>query len=103
MYDEYNFSPSTQWAAYRFSDYRQRIDWQLHHAPTITVEQSHTQLSLVATINMLDLPANPDNKPLRLGLTAVIKDSDNQTSFWALNHPTEQPDFHNNKGFILTL
>ena len=103
LYHEYNFSPSTQWAAYAFSDYRQKIDWHAHQAPIIDVEQTKTQLSLLATLSIKDLPKNPNNKPLQLGLTAVVKTIANKKSYWALKHPVDKPDFHDKNGFILTL
>ncbi|MEY3786902.1 MAG: hypothetical protein RLZ75_1109, partial [Pseudomonadota bacterium] len=38
-YHEFNFSPSGQWAAYAFSDYRVISEWTLNQKPTITFVQ----------------------------------------------------------------
>ena len=100
IYYEYNFSPSTQWAAYAFSDYRQHKEWSPKKPPSIAVEQHTNQLLIKISLDKYDLPKNPSNKPLQLGLTAVLEAADGSKSYWALNHPDETPDFHNKKGFI---
>jgi hypothetical protein len=37
---------------------------------------------------------------LRLGLSALIEDSDGGKSFWALAHPPGAPDFHHADNFV---
>jgi len=103
-YHEFNFSPSGQWAAYAFSDYRVRGTWTASQAPAISFTQTHGHLLLKAVIEAADLPQNIDGKPLQLGLAAVIEDSDDSLSYWALHHPEPaRPDFHHRSGFILSL
>jgi len=102
-YYEYNFSPSTQWAAYGFGDYRKRLEWSASEQPIIRVNQSDNQLRIDAIVAACDLPDRLDNKPLQLGLTAVIEAADGSKSYWALEHPLESPDFHHKDGFILVL
>ena len=100
IYNEYNFSPSTQWAAYAFSDYRKHKEWAMNQAPVIYVEKSDNQLKLDVILGANDLPENPNKKALQLGLTAVVESADGSKSYWALKHPADVPDFHNKKGFI---
>ena len=103
-YHEFNFSPSGQWAAYSFSDYRARNPWTASQRPAIRFVKSDGCLLLEAVIVAADLPQNKANKPLQLGLAAVIEASDGSLSYWALNHPEEdRPDFHHRAGFILSL
>lgn len=102
-YHEYNFSPSGQWAAYAFAEYRQRRDWRAGRPPAITCVRSEDRLSLLAVLAIGDLPANPNNKCYRLGLSAVIETKNQQISYWALFHPAGKPDFHHRSGFTLTL
>jgi hypothetical protein len=102
-YYEFNFSPSGQWAAYAFSDYRVRVDWAVSQAPAIRFAQINGHLLLEAVISADDLPQNRDGKPLQLGLTAVIEANDGSHSYWALHHPEARPDFHHRAGFILSL
>ena len=102
-YHEFNFSPSGQWAAYAFDDYRVRKVWQTNHAPTIHFARSDHQLVLSAVISEADLPDNPLNQPYRLGLTAVLETKAGEHSYWALFHPSGKPDFHHRNGFTLSL
>ena len=105
-YYEFNFSPSTQWAAYAFSDYRVRnTDWHLTHAPIIDVTQTPTHLHLNVRIAAADLPVLKSklltsNSSIQLGLTAVIETNTGQHAYWALKHPEDQPNFHHRAGFI---
>ncbi|QLQ12045.1 MAG: hypothetical protein HZY74_00360 [Brevundimonas sp.] len=41
--------------------------------------------------------------PCRIGLTAVIEDTDGTISYWALAHPSDKPDFHHPDSFVLEL
>ena len=102
-YHEFNFSPSGQWAAYSFSDYRARSPWTASQRPAIRFVKSNGHLLLEAVIALGDLPQNMTDKPLQLGLAAVIEASDGSCSYWALHHPEDRPDFHNRAGFILSL
>ena len=102
-YHEFNFSPSGQWAAYAFSDYRVRSTWTVSQAPAISFTQTNEYLLLEAIIAVADLPLNIAGKPLQLGLTAVIEANDGSRSYWALRHPEARPDFHQRAGFILPL
>jgi len=95
-YHEFNFSPSGQWAAYAFSQYREQTPWAIGKAPIIDMAQSPRQLRLTAHIEAADLPLAGR---LRLGLTAVIESADGALSYWALRHPCARPDFHDRAGF----
>jgi len=102
-YHEFNFSSSSQWAAYAFSDYRIRSAWTVSQAPAISFTQTNGHLLLEAVIAAADLPRNIAGKPLQLGLTVVIEANDGSLSYWALHHPEAHPDFHHRAGFILPL
>jgi hypothetical protein len=102
-YYEFNFSPSGQWAAYAFSDYRVRRSWTTGQAPVIRFTQNTGHLLLEAVIAAADLPQNSAGKPFQLNLTAVIEANDGSRSYWALHHPQTHPDFHHRAGFILPL
>lgn len=103
-YHEFNFSPSGQWAAYAFSNYRERSEWTSSQAPYISISQTNTgHLILEAMITAADIPPNISGKPLQLGLTAVIEAEDGSCSYWALLHPSDHPDFHHRAGFACIL
>ena len=97
-YREFNFSPSGQWAAYAFSDYRQRDPaWQAVLAPQHAAGCQDGSWQLQAHIPVALLP----NTPWRLGLSAVLEHADGALSYWALTHPGERPDFHHHASFCL--
>lgn len=102
-YREYNFSPSGNWAAYAFSDYRQRDErCVIDAAPRITTQRFAGRLEVAATIPAAALP--PGAGELMIGLCAVVEASDvvdGCHSYWALAHPTERPDFHRRDAFTL--
>lgn len=102
-YREFNFSPSSLWAAYGFSEYRQRAAWQASQAPQISVSHHENGLQLTAILAAADLPEDTDALPLQLGVSAVIEHANTQLCYFALHHPSAQPDFHHRAGFVLTL
>jgi hypothetical protein len=101
-YREFNFAPNGQWAAYSFTNYRQRdLGWRPAQAPHIETHATPDGLILEATISAAQLPA--DAGILHIGLTAVIETKDSTISYWALTHPGERPDFHLRAAFTLQL
>jgi hypothetical protein len=96
-YYEFNFAPSTQWAAYRFDRYRSgmRVATEIG-APRIDVQAAPERYALQAA---LDLSRLPRDAPWRLGLAAVIEETSGRLSYWALAHPPGQPDFHHSDCF----
>ena len=98
-YFEVNLSPSTQWAAYRFSGYRDGMAGAEIAAPRIEVRRADDRLELRAH---LALPQSAD-APWALGLSAVIEEASGAKSYWALAHPPGRPDFHHADGFAAEL
>ena len=96
-YREFNFAPSGAWAAYDFDGYRKGMRDAEVAVPKIEVSQAPDRFELVARFDL------PRAAPLRLGLSAVIEQSDGARSFWALNHPPGAPDFHHRDCFALEL
>lgn len=95
-YVEFNLSPSTAWAAYRFDRYREGMRVASAAPPRIEVARVADGLEVRA---VLDLP-----HPVRsLGLSAVIEEACGRISYWALRHPPGRPDFHHADGFALQL
>jgi hypothetical protein len=94
-YQEFNFSPSGDWAAYAFRKYRDGGSLQTDD-PQIVISKSLSRLELSATVAM------PAGK-LRIGLSAVVEEQDGSLSYWALRHAPGKPDFHHPDAFALTL
>lgn len=100
-YAEFNFSPSRKFAAYRFEGYREGM--QPAHdlpAPDIYREQDDGRFALTAWVDLKSvLPIGLR----RIGLSAVIEETDGTKSYWALAHAAGPPDFHNPDTFIAHL
>jgi hypothetical protein len=100
-YLEYNFAPSSQWAAYAFADYRSGgTDLCVKATPEIFLDASEGHFALETEIILA-----PDwqDEPIDLNLTAVIEETNGTKSYWALAHPPGKPDFHHKDCFALKL
>lgn len=103
-YEEFNFSPSGEWAAYAFSGYREpagdghdALPEGMHPATASAASADRFELRVALPTPVLAADTPND---LRLALTAVIEDTDGVLSYWALHHPRPQPDFHHPDGFV---
>jgi hypothetical protein len=103
-YFEFNLVPSTQWAAYRFSGYRSGMTAVCEiDAPRISVRSDDGCWSLRASLDLGQLPDLPGDAGWRLGLSAIIEETNGRISHWALAHPPGQADFHHFDCFALEL
>jgi hypothetical protein len=103
-YVELNFSPSREWAAYAFTAYRDggplaatRVE------PQVVVRRDRDTLALDVLVALGDLSCSYPDAVLRVGLSTVVEATDGRLSYWALHHPSAQPDFHHADGFTLRL
>jgi hypothetical protein len=104
-YYEFNFAPSTQWAAYKFSGYRRemRVATEID-APRIAVEARRKHYILQASLELdetLLLASRAGAAIWHVGLSAVIEETSGRQSYWALAHPSGKPDFHHSDCFAL--
>ena len=98
-YYEFNFSPSTQWAAYRFGGYRSGMGVAAEiSAPRIEVRSGAETYTLQAALAFDGL-----SSPLHLGLSAVLEETNGCKSYWAVAHPPGKADFHHADCFALEL
>ena len=101
-YHEFNFSPSHDWAIYRFNAYREGMSRvEGGEAPKISVRQVDGGLELESTVRLSHLADLRDARHLRVAMTAVIEDDTGELSYWGLRHPSGKPDFHHSDGFAL--
>ena len=97
-YQEYNFAPSGNWAAYTLSGYRESMtELDVGAPPYIRMEDNLTWWTVGATI------AVEAGKSWDLGLSAVLEEKDGTKSYWALAHASDQPDFHSPDCFVAKL
>jgi len=106
VYFEFNFAPSTEWAAYRFSGYREGaadIAEDELEAPQIVAGRGEDGFSLRAGLTLTGVPELAGDAAWELALSAVIEEADGSISHWALAHPAGVHDFHHADGFALSL
>ena len=97
-YYEFNFAPSTQWAAYQFAGTRNGMRAANEvAAPRIELRSYGASFQLRVSLDL------PDDAAGRLGLAAVIEEANGRLSYWALAHPPGKPDFHHSDCFALEL
>lgn len=97
-YREFNFAPSGQWAAYRFGARRDGMaSLAMPEPPSLRLASREGE-----TILSVALPGIGTG-PLRLGITAVIEETDGTKSYWALHHGGDAPDFHDPDCFVVQL
>ncbi len=114
-YLELNFSPSGEWAIYRFTAYRERrTDHEEKHGeaheerrgaeapegPSVTFTSREQGMTLQASTPLACLRGT---SPAKVALAAVIEESSGRLSHWALQHPPGKPDFHHRHGFELRI
>ncbi len=100
IYLEHNFSPSSQWAVYQFSNYRRDMVEVATAAPEFIVERQDIDLVISASFY---LPDEWQESDLQVGLSAVLATKIGNRSYWALVHPEGDPDFHHKDCFALEL
>lgn len=99
-YLEFNFSPCSNWAAYRFDGYRSGMaTMTMPGTPAIAIE-GNDPFTLVARLKM---DAELRHADLAMAVAAVIEETDGTKSYWALAHAPGPPDFHHPDCFIAGL
>lgn len=97
-YQEWNFSPSGDWAAYDFEAEREGMELaSVASPPYLRVEDNLTWWGLGAT---LSIPADAHGN---IALSAVMQERGGQRHFFALHHPSDRPDFHHPDCFTARL
>jgi hypothetical protein len=103
-YFEFNFSPTRQWAVYRFDAYREGMTpMSLSNPIDISVRKETELLALEATFPLPVSAAIGAAPRLKLALTAVVEDDSGTLSYWSARHPQGRPDFHHPEGFAFEL
>jgi hypothetical protein len=99
-YFEFNYAPSTEWAAYGFESYRAGMCNLPQIAPPHIARGGAEDGYVIEVDQELDdvLPG-----ACQMGLSAVIEEAGGTKSYWALAHAPGPPDFHNRDCFIARL
>ncbi|HVK81932.1 MAG TPA: DOMON-like domain-containing protein [Verrucomicrobiae bacterium] len=97
-YCEFNFAPSSQWAAYAFDRYRAGMRELALETPAIETSAVDDMFELRVAVEASVLRAGA-----RLALTAVIEDTRGAKSYWSARHAAGKPDFHHAESFAVEL
>ena len=100
-YLEFNFSPTGDWAAYRFDRTRTGMRpyvWAGDEAPRFVLLGSSADLTLEVLLPLATLRLGSH----RVAYASVVETA-NGLSYWALKHPTDRPDFHHPASFAAAL
>jgi hypothetical protein len=101
-YCEFNFAPSTAWALYRFSGYREGMAAiAIPDPPRIAPRFTASSFDLEIRLDLKSLALS--DRKLDLALSAVVETLEGSLSYWALRHPLGRPDFHHPDAFTLEL
>lgn len=95
QYYEYNFAPNGDWASYYFDDYRSGMKPVKIAQPKIILHHDDREISLNVVMERDAVPIGN----LKIGLFAMIFSQDDR-SFWALDHSESTPNFHQNDCFL---
>ncbi|KAA8731141.1 DOMON-like domain-containing protein [Acinetobacter qingfengensis] len=102
QYREINLSPTLAWQAYQFEEYRYPEQIPPLTATDIElVDLQRTNFGLTATLDLSQLLNHDQIKlqDLYFGLSAVINTAQQQ-HFFAMQHSSPQPDFHNKRDWL---
>jgi hypothetical protein len=103
-YYEFNFSPTRQWAVYRFDSYRKGMTpMSLANPPEISTRKAPDGLELLVTFPLPVSAAEGAGQPPKLALAAVIEGDSGTLFYWAGRHPLGKPDFHHPDNFAFEL
>jgi hypothetical protein len=97
-YCEFNFAPSSQWAAYAFDGYRAGMRELALETPAIEAVASEDVFELRVAVEASVLRAGA-----HLALTAVIEETSGAKSYWSVRHAVGKPDFHHAESFAVEL
>ena len=103
-YVEFNFAPDGDWAAYRFSAYRERGHPDpAMPPPAIAARREPGRFVLEAKVNIAGIEELEVAAGTCLGLAVVVEENGAARSYWALGHESDRPDFHAPGTFLHTL
>ncbi|MEO1404099.1 MAG: DOMON-like domain-containing protein [Cyanobacteria bacterium J06635_1] len=101
-YWEFNLSPSTHWNIYRFDSYRQGM--RLESAISVLPFEVHQFANIFQLILSVDLsPIVATDQVLQMAIACVLQSTKGNLTYWALQHPGNEADFHNRQGFTIDL
>lgn len=102
-YYEFNFAPSSAWAAYVFA--ARRADRELPElaTPAIASRRDEGTFEMMVRLPLDGLPELAQAAATDAGISAVVEDARGLLTYWALAHASREPDFHDPATFRLRI
>lgn len=98
-YLEMNINSSNEWNLYALSAYRENLQEislsSIKELPLLTIHKKTSEEMLVNIKTSLELPWIGKH----MGSTLILESTMGFKSYWALDHCSPQPDFHNKASF----
>ena len=101
-YWEFNLSPAGHWNVYGFAGYRHGMEEERAITSLPVDVRRQPDSLLVAVEPALGLIVTAD-RPIEVGIAAVIQLAGGGLTYWALTHPGLQADFHRRDSFLVEL
>lgn len=101
-YWEFNLSPSGHWNVFHFDSYRAGLKDELAFEAlpfSVLTQPGLCIVSVALDTTRLGIA----NEPWELAVSTVVRETKAPNSYWALNHPGTQPDFHHSDAFGIRL
>jgi hypothetical protein len=99
-YWEFNLSPSGDWAVFALDDYRQGLRDELaFRSLPFKVDRYPNYITLNLELDLSELILSEQD--IEMSVTTVIKSSQDELSYWAINHSDKEADFHLRDSFII--
>ncbi|WP_299327810.1 DOMON-like domain-containing protein [Parasphingopyxis sp.] len=101
-YYEFNFSPSSRWAAYGFTHFREGAhDLAVPSDPAIApLDAGDSYFALEVDVT---LPPDRIYPAMLAAISAIIVDADGNKTYWGYRHPEGKPEFHHADCFAARL
>lgn len=97
-YWELNIASSGAWNLYHLEDYRSGVtEVFLKSEPEIRIDPTPNRYRLSAVLDITELLLTPS---VAVNVAAILLTQNQERTFWAVNHPLHQPDFHAREGFF---
>lgn len=101
-YWEFNLAPTGDWNVYALDDYRQGLQPEIAFGSLpLTIDRTVNALRLNLEFTLSKIIES--NLKLEVAITAVIKSTQNEISYWALTHTGTAADFHRRDSFTIEL
>lgn len=99
-YYEFNGSPSGDWALYRFDAYREGMS-----KPAITPAPVLRRLDRRPSMLEIEwhIPRFSEEPIDCAAITAILQNNAGETTYWALAHVGEKPDYHLRESFVYAI